>query len=148
MRHSNLIIFVVLATIALIAEFGHACVCMAPHTVEEALAKSSAVFSGRVISIYRPLLDRMGITKNGGHRVKFEITKRWKGSKSRTVVVTTRLTGEACGYPFEKGNKYLVYVVDEPIQTGICTGTKDFDDAENDMSQLNKLLQNNPEEFK
>ncbi|MGH7844960.1 MAG: hypothetical protein ACREQW_07305, partial [Candidatus Binatia bacterium] len=95
--------------------------------------------------IGRPFLDRMGLTHSGSHRVKFAILKQWKGATSKTAVVITRLTGEACGFPFEQGKEYLVYVVSEPrdIQTGICTGTKSIMDAAAEMQQLEKLLQGN-----
>ena len=132
-----------MATCFLGLETGHACVCEAPRTVEEAFAKSSAVFVGKVTKIYRPFLDRLGITRTYGHRVKFEIKKRWKGPITKTIVVTTRLSGEACGYPFKENKEYLVYVVDEPadIQTGICTGTKDLADADLEIEQLNRVVE-------
>jgi hypothetical protein len=106
------------------------------------IAKSSAVFRGRVITIYRSFLDRVGITNTAGYRVQFEITKQWKGARSKSTVVITRLSGEACGFPFEENKEYLVYVVTEPkdIQTGICTGTRNITEAEQEMEQLDKLL--------
>ncbi len=69
-----------------------------------------------------PVFDRIGITSSHTHRVRFEITKPWKGVKCKEFVVTTRLSGEACGYPFERGKEYLVYVVDTSgdIETGGC----------------------------
>ena len=65
--------------------------------------------------------------------------------RSQSTVVTTRLSGEACGFPFEEKKEYLVYVVTEPkdIQTGICTGTKNIAEAEQEMKELDKLLQTN-----
>jgi hypothetical protein len=56
--------------------------------------------------------------------------------------VLTRLSGEACGFPFELNKEYLVYVVTEPmdIQTGICTGTKNIADAEHEMKQLDEIV--------
>ena len=65
-----------------------------------------------------------------------------KALQSKSTVVITRLTGEACGFPFEENKEYLVYVVTEPkdIQTGICTGTKNITEAEQEMEQLDKLL--------
>jgi hypothetical protein len=118
---------------------------MAPATAAEALQKSSTVFRGRVVTIYRSFLDRVGITNTAGYRVQFEITKQWKGASSKSTVVIIRLTGEACGFPFEEKKEYLVYVVTEPkdIQTGICTGTKNIAEAEQEMKQLDKLLQTN-----
>ena len=143
MRPARLIFVSAVLTCVLGGGLGYACTCMAPRTVEEAFGKSSAVFIGRVTRIYRPFLDRLGITKTHGHRVEFEIKKRWKGPVTRTIVITTRLSGEACGYPFEENKEYLVYVVDEPadIQTGICTGTKDTIGAKREIAQLNRLYE-------
>jgi hypothetical protein len=119
-----------------------ACTCSAPPSTTEALKRSAAVFRGRVTQISRLFLDRIGLTKTGSHQVKFEILKQWKGSPTKSTVVITRLTGEACGFPFEENKEYLVYVVTEPkdIQTGICTGTKNITEAEQEMEQLDKLL--------
>ena len=127
----------------LLTEPAYACTCMAPATAAEALQKSSAVFRGRVVTIYRSFLDRVGITNTAGYRVQFEITKQWKGTPSKSIVVITRITGEACGFPFEEKKEYLVYVVTEPkdIQTGICTGTKNIAEAEQEMKELDKLLE-------
>ncbi|NIQ39664.1 MAG: hypothetical protein GTN81_13890 [Proteobacteria bacterium] len=119
----------------------YGCTCMPPRSVEEAYGKSFAVLIGRVTKIRRPFLDRLGIKKTYGHRVEFQIKKRWKGPKSKTITATTRLSGEACGYPFEVNKDYLVYLVHEPedIQTGICTGTKDVASAEAEIEQLDRL---------
>jgi hypothetical protein len=141
MRRARLLfICVVVASIAAI-EPAQACTCSAPATTAEALKRSSAVFSGRVTEIGLSFSDRIGLTRSGSHRVKFEILKQWKGTPSKSAVVITRLTGEACGFPFEEKKEYLVYVVTEPkdIQTGICTGTKNIAEAEHEMKQLDEL---------
>jgi hypothetical protein len=124
-------------------EPAYACTCMAPATAVDGLQKSSAVFRGRAVTIYRSFLDRVGITNTAGYRVQFEITKQWKGTPSKSIVVITRITGEACGFPFEEKKEYLVYVVPEPkdVQTGICTGTKNIAEAEQEMQHLNRLLE-------
>jgi hypothetical protein len=100
------------------------------------------VFTGRVTEISRPFLDRLGFTKSGGHRVKFEVLQQWKGASSRSIELITRLTGEACGFPFEEKKEYLVYVVAEPkdLQTGICTGTKNLSEAVQEMKELDELV--------
>jgi hypothetical protein len=119
-----------------------ACTCAAPVTPAEALKRSVAVFRGTVTEISRPFLDRIGLTRTGGHKIKFEVVKQWKGAPAKTVEVVTRLTGEACGFPFEENKEYLVYVVTEPkdIQTGICTGTKSLAGAEPEIKQLDDLV--------
>jgi hypothetical protein len=118
------------------------CTCAAPATAAEGFKRSAAVFRGTVIEISRPFLDRIGLTRSGGHRVKFEVVKQWKGAPSKTVEVVTRLTAEACGFPFEERKEYLVYVVTEPkdTQTGICTGIKSLAGAEPEMKQLDDLV--------
>ena len=120
-----------------------ACTCSAPPSTAEALNRSTAAFRGRVIEIGRPWLDRIGLTKTGSHQVKFEILKQWKGTPAKSSVVITRLSGEACGFPFQETKEYLVYVVAEPkdIQTGICTGTKNITEAEQEIKQLDKLIE-------
>jgi hypothetical protein len=119
-----------------------ACTCAAPATPAEGLKRSAAVFRGTVIEIRRPFLDRIGLTRTGGHRVRFQVVKQWKGAPSKTVEVVTRLTSEGCGFPFEEKKEYLVYVVTEPkdVQTGICTGTRPLAGAEPEMKQLDDLV--------
>jgi hypothetical protein len=119
-----------------------ACTCMAPATAVEAFHKSSAVFRGKVARIYQSLWDTAGFTRTGNYRVKFEVTKHWKGSQARSIVVVTRLSGEACGFPFEETKEYLAYVAPGPanIETGICAGTKSVIGADLEMGQLDQLV--------
>jgi len=114
-----------------------ACTCAAPLGPVDGLKRSTAVFRGRVSEISQPFWDRIGLTNSGGHRVKFAVIKQWKGTASKSIEVATRLTGEACGFPFEQNKEYLVYVVTEPkdIQTGICTGTRNITEAEQEIKE-------------
>ena len=119
-----------------------ACTCAAPATASEALQRSTVAFRGKVSEISRPFWDRVGITNTGSHHIKLTVVKQWKGRESKSVVVVTKLTGEACGFPFQQNEEYLVYVVSEPkdIQTGICTGTKSIVDAAQEMKQLDEIV--------
>jgi hypothetical protein len=131
-------LFAFLAVVAgslLSTEPAKACTCAAPATAAEGLKWSTAVFSDTVIEISRHFLDRIGLTRSGSHRIKFEVVKQWKGAPSKSVEVVTRLRAEGCGFAFEEKKEYLVYVVTEPkdIQTGICTGTKALAGAEPEM---------------
>jgi hypothetical protein len=114
-----------------------ACTCAAPLGPVDGLKRSTAVFRGKVSEISQPFWDRIGLTNSGGHRVKFAVIKQWKGTASKSIEVATRLTGEACGFPFEQNKEYLVYVVTEPkdIQTGICTGTRNITEAEQEIKE-------------
>ena len=131
----------IVGAVLMIVNPGQACTCMAPATAAEAFEKSSTIFRGKVTKIYQSLWDTAGITRTGNYRVKFEVTRRWKGSQSRSIVVVTRLSGEACGFPFEEKKEYLVYVAPGPanIETGICTGTKSVVGADLEMGQLDQL---------
>ncbi len=124
-------------------EDAFACTCAAPATTEKAFQQSSAVFHGRVKQISRPFLDRIGITNSGLYHVRFEIIKSWKTAGSGEIVVKTRLSGEACGYPFETGQDYLVYVakIFGSIETGICTGTREIAGANSELQELDALLE-------
>jgi hypothetical protein len=138
MRRARLILMVLVMSRLFVVEPAQACTCSAPANTAEALKRSAAVFRGKVTEIKRPWLDRIGLTQTGSYRVRFQILKQWKGTPAASTVVITRLTGEACGFPFEIDKEYLVYVVTEPkdIQTGICTGTKNIAEAEQEMKQL------------
>jgi hypothetical protein len=135
---------IVCTTMALVLtpEPAQACSCAAPAGPAEGLKRSTAVFSGRVVGVDRPFFDRVGLTNSGRHRVKFQILRRWKGARSNSVEVLTRLSGEACGFPFEQAKEYLVYVVAEirDLQTRICTGTKSIAEAAQEMIQLDALI--------
>jgi hypothetical protein len=130
------------AILLMAVEGGQACTCMAPATAAEAFQQSSAVFRGKVNRIYQSLWDTVGVTRTGNYRVKFEVMKRWKGAQAKSIVVVTRLSGEACGFPFEEKKEYLVYVASGPagIETGICTGTKSVVGADLEMGQLDQLV--------
>ena len=138
---ATMIVYTTLAFV-LTPEPAQACSCAAPAGPAEGLKRSTAVFSGRVVEIDRPFFDRVGLTNSGSHRLKFQILRRWKGARSNTVEVVTRLSGEACGFPFEQAKEYLVYVFAEPrdLQTGICTGTKSIAEAAQEMIQLDELI--------
>jgi len=135
-------IFNCLTVAVLIAGPVMACTCAAPATAAAGLQRSVAVFRGKVTAIHRPFWDWRGLSTSGSQRVSFEVSKQWKGPPATNVDVTTRLSGEACGFPFAKNHEYLVCVVSEPkdLQTGICTGTKNVNEAGQEMRQLDELV--------
>ena len=131
-----------IAALLIGVEATQACTCMAPANAAEALYKSSAVFRGKITKIYQSFWETVGFTRTGNYRVKLEVTKQWKGPQARSIVVVTRLSGEACGFLFEEKKEYLVYVAPGPanIETGICTGTKSIVGAEQEMEHLDRLV--------
>lgn len=136
--------FVRASTIAALAMPGAAlaCSCEQP-TAEKAYARSASVFAGTVVDVDKPFWAWLGLSNSGGYEVTFEVTSRWKGVEATTETVRTRLTGEACGYPFQLGGAYLVYVAPGPaedLQTGMCSGTRDLAGAEEDVRILDRLV--------
>jgi hypothetical protein len=112
-----------------------ACSCAPPPPPKQSLAKSAAVFAGKVTAVKR---DGFQV------RVTFEISKTWKGTKGKTVEVTTASSGAACGYAFKKGSSYLVYCYAPKVEgkkatmlsTNICSRTKTLASAKADLKDL------------
>jgi hypothetical protein len=120
-----------------------ACSCAQP-TPEQAFARATAVFAGRVVAIEEPFLVRLGLARAGAHDVTFAVARRWKASAGPTVTVRTRLASEACGYPFEMSGDYLVFVAPGPVEdleTGLCTGTRALAGAAADLRALDALAE-------
>ena len=65
----------------------NACSCISPALPKESLEKSTAVFAGKIIDVDVP----RGIVISTADPVKvtFEVSKVWKGSDYKTLVVTT-----------------------------------------------------------
>ncbi len=123
--------------IFLIASITYGCSCDLPTNqspkkqVKEALAKSKAVFLGKVISINRI---------NYSSEVTIEVIKSWKHIKTKKVVIYTGVGSGDCGYLFEIGKSYLVYAYGDlnGLETNICQRTTELEDARNDLKILGK----------
>ncbi|MCE9545338.1 MAG: hypothetical protein K8T25_07460 [Planctomycetia bacterium] len=121
----------VIAAVALVltAPYAIACKCAPPPPPKEALAGSSAVFSGKVIQV----------EQNGRRKqVTFEVDRAWKGVDAARVVVSTATDSAACGVSFEQGKSYLVYCHGQgkELSTSLCTRTKTLDSADEDLKDL------------
>lgn len=120
----------------LTAGIADACSCLRPPPPKKALAKSAAVFAGKVKSV-----KKVGVK----HVVEIEIMRTWKGTKGKTVTVETATNSAACGYGFKVGTSYLVYCYAPPkgskvkvLKTNICTRTKTLKSAKADLDALGK----------
>ena len=98
---------------------------------------SKAVFSGQVLDI----VER----KTGGSSenvVTFRVIESWKRVRTKTVkVVTPHPTPASCGYDFQVGESYLVYVQiadDNELWTGICSRTMELAKATEDLQILGR----------
>lgn len=133
------ITFISLALLFLMsaAENSFACSC-APSIgpvkaqVKEAFKKSTAIFSGEVISIAPTSEHQVTVTMRVG--------KSWKGKLAKEITITTAANSAMCGYGFEAGKTYLVYAfgANDSLMTTICSRTKLSSNTQ-DITHLNKL---------
>jgi hypothetical protein len=117
-----------------------ACTCM--HLRGDPAAgftAAAAVFSGRVLAITEgeaspltPWLKDLA--------VKFRVERSWKSIRKDEVTVFTVNTSSLCGFPFEVGERYLVYAhaSGEKLRTDICTRTRLLMSAQEDLQYLKR----------
>lgn len=107
-----------------------ACSCAPLESPKAEFNRSQAVFSGTVIR-----------SRETGEKVqvKLRIAEIWKGDVTEIQSITTWNNSAACGLSFERGKKYLIYaskIDDRPLVTSLCTRTKLFANAEQDLLEL------------
>jgi hypothetical protein len=126
----------------LFAQPVHACSCAATPPPLRALIEAKAVFVGEVLS-----KETFEVTDKFGTqpvvRVKFAVSRVWKGVEGAEAIIHTSAYEPACGYRFEKGKKYLVYAYSDRwglgvLETGICNRTKELRDAATDLRAISK----------
>ena len=110
-----------------------ACTCPL-FTPAESLEYSDAVFKGRVTAIhYSEVPDDQ--RKTGVDTVvAFEVNSVWKGPLYHTTYVATNRYEASCGFEFDYGEEYLVYVKDG--ETGWCAGTTHMRYAQEHLAVL------------
>ncbi|WLD94311.1 hypothetical protein [Alkalihalobacillus sp. AL-G] len=111
-----------------------ACSCAETNSVADELNRSDVVFSGNVVNV-----DRGGGFFGPNRKsVKFKVSKTWKGTKQKSIIITTGFGGGDCGFEFEAGKEYLVYAIhsstyDGKLTTGICDRTTELSAAAEDL---------------
>jgi len=105
-------------------------------TPSEGFTSSSYVFTGEVTDI-----DKNDATSFRGLEVTLKVEKVWKGEPKEIIKVHTAGSTAACGYPFKKGETYLVYAVSDeadPIRVSLCSRTAPVGRAKEDLDSLGK----------
>jgi hypothetical protein len=112
---------------------------------EEAWSKyTEVVFLGKVIGIHRalkPNLAWLNLEFGDLKQVEFEIEEPYLGISGHKVTGFTNWNEAACGYPFVKGERYVVYAAKEKGQVfvSLCSHTRPAKYAEEDISYLRSL---------
>jgi hypothetical protein len=116
------------------------CSCVGPRDVPSAVASAEAVFTGTVVAVRDTMIGtRAEYGPFSRRKVTLRVDRAWKGVASQTVVVLTGQGGGDCGFPFERGESYLVYAdggSGEPLATGICGRTAALSHAAADVRAL------------
>lgn len=123
----------------------NACSCGGSGAPCESFGTAAAVFAGTVISVR----ENPPPPKNAGNEVdwfprrafKFSVQQAYSGVAGTEVEVFTGGGGGDCGYQFQVGQRYLVYafLYKERLQTGICSRTRLFSQATEDLAFLGTL---------
>lgn len=114
------------------------CDCMIPGSVAAEREAADAVFAGTVVRVGTTLFTH----PLGRRAVTFRVDRAWKGVRGHTVTIVTGWGGGDCGFPFERGGRYLVYARrwgDAPwdaLVSGICDRTAELSAANADLREL------------
>ncbi len=102
-----------------------ACSCVTPPPPPQALQAAAAVFDGTVTRV--EVADPQG--SFSPLRVTFVIHTQWKGVTSGTIDVTTAGDSAMCGYSFQLGKRYIVYVAGglDGTEVSLCSRTRLYD---------------------
>lgn len=113
----------------------HACFCVPPETVDEAVADSTAVFRATMVESFE---EQMADPLSRLRRIEFAVHEVWKGGVPTIVNVYTGSGGGDCGYRFQDGGEHLIYAYDTEIglATSICNRTARIEDAAEDLRLL------------
>ncbi|SRR6266571_5472088 len=117
-----------------------ACTCVTGRAsvksrVKEELRRYDAVFVGAVISFTDTLLPFLPEAPQSRVRVRKAVVRlefSWKGPASDSLVIWTGMGSRDCGYPFEIGERYLVFAIatdSTRLSAHTCSLTQRFQGA-------------------
>lgn len=131
--------------ISLAASEALACSCRQKSSVCNAFGDAAAVFVGKVVE--GNSVERMSDMVKAGTKdlmFTFKVSRAFLGAQmDQTVKVHTGFGFGDCGFPFEKGEEYIVYAYQsgdtKVLSTGICTRTTHISRAQDDIDGLEGL---------
>ncbi len=117
-----------------------ACSCLNPGPPCQSYFQSDVVFVGTVRDIVRV----KGSDVDSDVRVDFEGAVASRGVQGASITVFTSDGTASCGYPFKRGERYVVYGYRSKdgtgIRTSICSRTRELKDAGEDLKFFGTLL--------
>ena len=141
----------VVIVVFLASPTANACSCGGTGAPCESYGRAAAVFAGTVIGERlserpkgeRPKPDEIDWVPRA---VKFSVEQAYSGEIGTEVEVFTGRGGGDCGYGFQVGQRYLVYAYryQEKLSTSICTRTRLFSQATEDLAFLGTLSSARP----
>jgi hypothetical protein len=139
MRSISILLGIVLVLL-LAGSDANACSCDGRRPTCEAYGAADAVFVGTVIGVAenKPNQSALDVAFLG---YKFSVEQAYSGVTGTQVEVFTTPSFGACGFPFQVGGHYLVYARRDKnkLTTSICTRTKPFERASEDLAFLGTL---------
>jgi hypothetical protein len=129
------------------ARAASACSCAPPPPAEESLGSAAVVFLG----VAQPgdgspaaIIDLLPGTRIPASRVRFEVSRRWKGDVTASFEVLTPQSCASCGRAYTFGTRYLVYASrqsDGAFIDYLCSRTRAADGAAEDLAFLGAGLE-------
>ena len=139
----------IMFVVSLTSETANACSCGGGAAPCESYGTATAVFAGTVISFREPERTKPVDPSEGDwapRGYKFSVQQSYSGVAGAEIEVFTGRGGGDCGYQFKIGERYLVYAFrdQEKLTTSICSSTKLFSKATEDLAFLGTLSSARP----
>jgi hypothetical protein len=122
-----------------LARPSYACSCAFRAQSCEEYNRSAVVFVGTVIGART-------VETEDPLRFRFSVDEVYKGETVRELEIATGMGGGDCGWPFERGKRYVVYPYEHAgtLATNICTRTARLESADQDLAFLRGLASADP----
>jgi 5-hydroxyisourate hydrolase-like protein (transthyretin family) len=139
---SLIVLIGVLVLCGVVSPTANACTCARPGTPCESYGAATAVFVGTATSAREADRGNQKQIDWAPKAFKFSVEQSYLGVDGTEIEVFTGRGGGDCGYGFQIGERYLVYAsrYENRLTTGICTRTKPFAQAADDIAFLGSLL--------
>ena len=146
---SVVVLLGILIVVSLSSQPVNACTCGGSGSPCESYGKAAAVFVGTAVAVQRnePPKQKDRREVDWSPMVyKFSIEQSYLGVSGTEVEVRTGSGGGDCGYEFKIGQRYLVYAYryKDNLSTSICTRTRSFSNANEDLAFLGTLSSATP----